>query len=195
MMIGNTSKYLFAVAASALTFQGSARAEAVYEHRSYITLHGGIETVLSGSDASETFLVGGGIGHDIQFGDVLLGIYGGLDMSEDTVINVRDLRGPKTIEFEARPGRDFELSAKAGIRLKMITAYVRAGYSNARFTIDHPEYTAPFFGARNLGGGRFAGGAEVQATPSISGVVELRYSTYSYNLSRAQALGGLMLRF
>lgn len=195
MPIRKASNRLLAMAAAMLFSSSPALAEDALTHRSYVRLHGGADTFMSGGEDSGTFVAGAGIGHDLQFGDLVLGIYAGVDFPRSGIVSVRDLRGPRTIEFEARPGRDIELSARAGVWMKDVLVYARAGYSNARFTLAHAEYTAPFQGARIMGGLRLASGAEIPVTPSLSGVAELRYSAYDYNIRRAQMVAGLMLRF
>lgn len=173
----------------------AATADAPTYEGPHIEVRGGYDHFTSDFDDSADAAYGIGIGYDVPLDHFIIGIGAGVDFSGNDVVEVKDFRSARHYEFEVAPKRDIEVTARIGMKVWNTLAYVRAGYSNARFTLDHPESTAPFAGSRNFDGLRAGGGLEWQVSGHLHSMAEYRFTDYELNLKRHQVIWALAYRF
>lgn len=160
----------------------------------YISAESGLDHLGGTDEHSHQGVYGFGLGYDKPIGDFVIGAQGSASFSNHRDPEFNDVNEGVGPEFELNAGRDLTLSIRAGARIRNALAYLKVGYSNARFTTDHFEATAPFLGSRDLSGLRLGGGVELPIYGNWSARVEYHHTHYEYDIDRDQVLGGIALR-
>jgi len=145
--------------------------------------------VIAGYDAVNTnglgtpdgFLYGAVLGYDLRAGSGVFGVEA--ELADATT--KRNFVGGGSIDA----ARDIYVGARAGLPLGDIAlAYVKAGYTNARFEADG-------LGSETLDGIRLGAGLEYKLAANLFLKGEYRYSNYERDVVRHQVVGGLGMRF
>lgn len=144
-------------------------------HAEVLAGYDALDTNSAGLGTPDGFLYGLNLGYDFQAGSAVLGIEG--EVSDSTT----ERAGVET-------DRDLYIGARAGFLIGDLgLAYVKAGYTNARFE------------AAGIGdeadGVRVGGGIEYKLGGNLLLKGEYRYSNYEADLERHQVLAGLGIRF
>ena len=158
----------------------------------------GYDTTDIEGDNSDGITYGVGLGYDFQAGGVVLGIEGEASDStiDDCVSNV-DLTGD---ELCAQLGRDLYVGGRVGAAVTPnVLVYAKAGYTNARVSLDYEDGTAgttlDFEEGEHLDGLRVGGGLEFALGPNSYAKAEYRYSNYEQGFDRHQVVAGFGFRF
>ena len=189
-------KILFATAASAAFFaatpalaQGAPVAPAGPRVEALI----GYDRVKLGGEHDGGVLFGIGAGYDFAVGNgVSLGA--DIEATESTQkIGDEDIA-------EVKAGRDLYAGGRIGYAVgRNVLLYGKAGYTNARLSLDYDDGTAAtaldFSNGENLDGVRVGGGLEFALGPNSYAKTEYRYSNYEQGFDRHQVVAGFGFRF
>ena len=147
-------------------------------------------------DNSDGIVYGGGIGYDMQMGNMLAGVE-----AEFTESTVDECIGGAVVagdELCAKVGRDLYVGGRLGTVVGTSTLlYAKAGYVNGRL---ETEYEGPTGGAvtelsEDLDGVRLGAGAEFAMGPNSFLKAEYRYSNYEQDFEKHQVVAGIGFRF
>lgn len=149
--------------------------------------------VLGPQGKKDSVIGGAFVGYDEIVGERLLfGAELGISVSSDDEAS-RTSRGT-TLTVD--PRYSFDASARAGYLLNDSTLlYARGGYANVRTRATLAGANGTTRGSDNLDGWLVGGGIEKALTDTISARAEYRFSDFSGNYDRHQALLGIALRF
>ena len=135
---------------------------------------------------------GVGLGYDFQMGGAIVGLEGEAMLSgiDKCVVETGD-----SLCVDA--GRDLYVGARAGAAIGANSiAYVKAGYTNARFeVVFDPAVGNTVSEDGNLDGVRVGGGFQFGLGRNLYAKAEYRYSNYEDGFDKHQGVVGLGLRF
>ena len=119
------------------------------------------------------------------------------DSTVDECITGFDIAGD---ELCADAGRDLYVGGRVGAAVSPnVLVYGKAGYTNARVSLDYEDgtagTTADFEEGRNLDGIRAGAGVEFAIGPNSYAKTEYRYSNYEDGFDRHQVVAGFGFRF
>ena len=144
------------------------------------------------------FVYGVGVGYDFQTGRAVLGIEAEASDSTNSgctrdFIFINDA-------YCATAQRELSVGLRAGILVSSrILLYAKAGYTNARFSVDYddgtPAGTNNFSSNQNFDGIRVGGGAEFRVGGNAFVRLEGRYSNYKFGGDRGQVVTAFGFRF
>jgi len=158
----------------------------------------GYDTTDVEGENSSGVTYGAGVGYDFQAGGVVLGVEGeASDSTLDECVTGVNVAGD---ELCASAGRDLYAGGRIGYAVgRNVLLYGKAGYTNARLSIDYEDGTAgtalDFSNAENLDGVRVGGGLELALGPNSYAKTEYRYSNYEQGFDRHQVVAGFGFRF
>ena len=158
----------------------------------------GYDTTDVEGDNSSGVAYGAGVGYDFQAGRVVLGVEGEVsDSTLDECVTGVDVAGD---ELCVGAGRDLYAGGRIGYAVgRNVLLYGKAGYTNARVSLDYEDGTAgtalDFSQGENLDGVRVGGGLEFAIGPNSYAKTEYRYSNYEQGFDRHQVLAGFGFRF
>lgn len=183
------SKYLIAALALS-TAAVAAPAMAQDADKAFSGAHveaiGGWDRVQGEDQHDDGFLYGANAGYDIRRGNAVFGVEG--EISDST--QKQSVGG-----LTEKAGRDLYAGARIGYVVGGNNLlYAKAGYTNARFTVDGTD-TGVTLAKGNLDGWRAGAGIEHQLNNNMFVKAEYRYSNYEQGVSRNQVLGGVGIRF
>jgi outer membrane immunogenic protein len=147
---------------------------------------------------SDGVLYGAQVGYDFQIGGVVLGIEGeASDSTVDECVSNVDLIGDRLC-VDAR--RDLYAGGRIGAAVSpSVLVYGKAGYTNARVSLDYEDGTAgtaaDFSEGENLDGVRVGAGIQLAIGSNSYVKTEYRYSNYEQNIERHQVVAGFGFRF
>jgi outer membrane immunogenic protein len=174
---------IFAAAAAALLSAAPAFAQDdsfVGPRAEVIAGYDAVKTNSNGYGTPDGFLYGIALGYDLSVGGAVVGLEAEL---ADSTTKYNFTGG----SIDA--SRDIYVGARAGVPLGDIAlAYVKAGYTNARFE-------ANGYGSEKLDGLRLGAGLEYKLSTNLFVKGEYRYSNYEQDVVRHQVVGGLGIRF
>jgi outer membrane immunogenic protein len=144
------------------------------------------------------FVYGVGVGYDFQTGRAVLGIEAEATDSTNSGCT-RDFFATNDA-YCATAQRELSIGLRAGLIVSpRILLYAKAGYTNARFSVDYddgtPAGTNDFSVHQNLDGIRVGGGAEFRVGGNAFVRLEGRYSNYEFGGDRGQAVTAFGFRF
>lgn len=121
---------------------------------------------------------GVGVGYDFALGGVVLGVEGEwLESEASSDYSTGDFTNFGVSDIDA--GRDLYAGVRAGVLVTPSTlAYVKGGYTNARYHVTAANDTESLLTRANLDGWRVGAGVEHAFTPNIYVKGEYRYSNY-----------------
>ncbi|HEY0311988.1 MAG TPA: porin family protein [Allosphingosinicella sp.] len=148
-------------------------------------------------DHADGVLYGAGVGYDIQTGGLVLGVEGeAAGSTTDQCATSVSVTGDRLC---AKLGRDLYIGGRIGAVVGGRTLlYAKGGYTNARVRL---TYTDGATGVNNFNlgankdGWRIGGGVEQSVGTRTFVKAEYRYSTYSGNIDKHQAVVGFGFRF
>lgn len=158
----------------------------------------GYDTTDVEDDGTDGVLYGAGVGYDFQAGRTVLGVEAELtDSTVDECVAGVDVTGD---ELCAKFGRDIYVGGRVGARVgRSGLLYAKAGYTNARVSVDYDDGTAgganDFSLSDELDGVRVGAGGELAIGPNSYVKAEYRYSNYEDGFDRHQAVAGFGFRF
>jgi len=157
----------------------------------------GYDTIDIEDEGSSGIVYGGGIGYDVQAGNLVVGADAEISKSTiDECVSGVSVAGD---ELCAEAGRELTVGGRIGAVVAPSTLiYARAGYTNARINLeyDNPNGTSLDTVARdNLDGIRVGGGVEQAIGGNAFVRGEYRYSNYEQGYDRHQAVIGFGFRF
>jgi len=174
---------IFAATAAALLSAAPALAQAdsfVGPRAEVIAGYDAVKATGNGLGTPDGFLYGFGLGYDARVSGAVVGLEA--ELSDSTA--KRNFTGGSV-----DASRDIYVGARAGVPLGDVAlAYVKAGYTNARFE-------ANGFGSEKLDGIRLGAGLEYKLGTNLFLKGEYRYSNYEQDIVRHQVVGGLGIRF
>ena len=157
-----------------------------------VDLHGGYDSV-SNVDTVNGATVGVGFGYDVPVGEsVIVGVVANLDYS-----SAKDEGVFLGVGYSQVARRDFELSARLGVKLgKTTLGYIKAGYSNAGYEGAAAGYGLWAYEEGTSDGIRLGVGLEQRIAEKWFVKGEYRYTRYgSDDVNRNQAIFGVGYRF
>lgn len=150
-------------------------------------------------EGSSGVTYGAGVGYDFQSrGGAVFGVEAeATDSTVDECINGFDIAGD---ELCAQVGRDLYVGGRVGAAVTPnVLVYGKAGYTNARVSLDYEDGTAgsaaDFEDGSNLDGIRAGAGVEFAIGPNSYAKTEYRYSNYEDGFDRHQVVAGFGFRF
>ena len=147
---------------------------------------GGWDRVQGEGSHDDGVLYGAGAGYDIQRGNAVFGVEG--EASDST--QKKEL-GAVT----EKASRDLYVGGRIGYVVGGNNLlYAKAGYTNARYTVDGTA-TGVNLAEGNLDGVRVGAGVEHQLGNHTFVKAEYRYSNYEQGVSRNQVVAGFGVRF
>ena len=158
----------------------------------------GYDTTDVEGENSDGIVYGAQVGYDVQAGGVVLGVEGeASDSTVDECVSDVDLVGD---ELCAQAGRDLYVGGRIGAAVTPnILIYGKAGYTNARVSLDYEDGTTAtaldFENGENLDGVRVGGGVEFALGPNTYAKTEYRYSNYEQGFDRHHVVAGLGFSF
>ena len=130
-------------------------------------------------ESIDGLLYGVGLGYDIDMGSTVLGVEGEYtDSTAKTQFSDgNDFEGFGLGSVET--GRDLYIGARAGYKIQPdVLAYVKAGYTNARFNVLASDGETELEDNIDTDGYRLGAGLEYAMTPNSFAKFEYRYSKY-----------------
>ena len=158
----------------------------------------GYDTTDVEGENSDGIVYGAQVGYDVQAGGIVLGVEGeASDSTVDECVSDVDLVGD---ELCAQAGRDLYVGGRIGAAVTPnILIYGKAGYTNARVSLDYEDGTTAttldFEDGENLDGVRVGGGVEFALGRNSYAKTEYRYSNYEQGFDRHQVVAGFGFRF
>ena len=150
-------------------------------------------------EGSSGVTYGAQVGYDFQSrSGAVFGIEAeATDSTVDECITGFDIAGD---ELCADAGRDLYVGGRVGAAVSPnVLVYGKAGYTNARVSLDYEDgtagTTADFEEGRNLDGIRAGAGVEFAIGPNSYAKTEYRYSNYEDGFDRHQVVAGFGFRF
>lgn len=142
-------------------------------------------------------LFGAIVGYDQNLGQATVGVEAEIDGS-----SVKDSAGNESL----KAGRDIYVGARAAYVINpQVSAYAKAGYTNARVRYDYNDGEVAYRYAFNTDGFRLGAGLEVAVSKPILARIEYRYSDYGrtyiegvdtgISMRRHQVVAALVTRF
>ena len=149
---------------------------------------GGVDNLSADGESETGAMYGIAAGYDFQAGNAVFGIEG-----EAALSTTREC--DETVALCADSGRDLYIGGRGGFLVASnVLAYVKAGYTNARATLED-SVTGDNLDHRNLDGVRGGVGLEYNGGSPFTVRLEYRYSNYEDDLSRHQGVLGVGFRF
>ena len=158
----------------------------------------GYETTDVEDEGSDGVVYGVQAGYDFQSGGAVFGIEAeASDSTVDECVGDVDVAGDTLC---ADSGRDLYVGGRVGAAVgRNVLLYGKAGYTNARVSLDYEDGTAgtaaDFEVGENLDGVRVGAGVEFALGPNSYAKTEYRYSNYEQGFDRHQAVAGFGFRF
>ena len=158
----------------------------------------GYDNVDVEGEGSDGVTYGAQVGYDFQSGGAVFGVEGEVsDSTVDECVSGVDIAGD---ELCAQAGRDLYVGGRVGAALgRNVLAYGKAGYTNARVSLDYDDGTTgttlDFEEGENLDGVRVGAGLEYALGPNSYAKTEYRYSNYEQGFDRHQVVAGFGFRF
>lgn len=128
----------------------------------------------------EGLTYGIGVGYDVALSGFVLGVEGEYtDSTADTDLDASDF-GSVGVSGSYDAGRDLYVGARAGVLVTPRTlAYVKGGYTNARFNLLAGDGQSELDTNLDLDGWRIGAGLEQAITDNAFAKLEYRYSNYT----------------
>ncbi len=158
----------------------------------------GYDTTDVEDEGADGVIYGAQVGYDIQSRGAVFGIEAeASDSTVDECVSDVDVTGDTLC---AQAGRDLYVGGRVGAAVgRNVLLYGKAGYSNARVSLDYEDGTAgtaaDFEVGENLDGVRVGGGVEFALGPNSYAKTEYRYSNYEQGFDRHQVVAGFGFRF
>ncbi len=166
----------FAQDAAPVNFQGG-----------HVEAYAGLDIVTAAGDGASGVMYGIAGGYDFRSGNGVFGIEA--EAAESTTDECGSFAG---VGICAEAGRDLYIGGRAGgVVAEQVLIYAKAGYTNARLSLEAAGTSA----GTNLDGIRGGVGVEWQPDSPFAVRLEYRYSNYQDDFSRHQALLGVGMRF
>lgn len=154
----------------------------------HVEIVGGVDSPRADGDTETGFMYGIGAGYDFQAGNAVFGVEGEAALSTTSECDT-------TASLCVESGRDLYIGGRGGFLVApSVLAYVKAGYTNARATLED-AITGDDLDHRNLDGIRGGIGLEYNGGSPFTVRLEYRYSNYEDDVSRHQGVLGVGFRF
>ncbi len=143
----------------------------------------------------DDLLWGGGVGYDVQMGNMLVGGEAELtDSNNKTCVGAGTGPDPRLC---LKTARDIYVGGRVGAVMgSSMLVYGKIGYTNVRSKATSDDGTTETTLSRNdLDGIRLGAGGEYALGPNSFAKAEYRYSNYEAGVSRHQVVAGIGFRF
>lgn len=171
-----------ALAATATPALAQDRAPFTGAHVEGLVGYDKVDVNTAGLKNPDGLLYGVAAGYDVQFRSAVVGIEGEVSDSDARI---------SAAGASVNTDRDLYVGGRVGFAVGRALVYGKAGYTNARFEARAGGVRAD----ETLDGVRVGGGVEVGLTRNLFAKAEYRYSNYSDDVERHQAVGGVGIRF